>query len=56
MRTWLVTVRNPDGKFIDQREIKNDSRDRAENDAYDWIREKGGDAFASTFEEIMNEQ
>jgi hypothetical protein len=52
MRVWLVTARDEDGKFIDQRRIEAPGRGRAERDAYDWIRSKGGVEFRSTLEEI----
>jgi hypothetical protein len=52
MRVWLVTARDADGKFIDQRRIEAPGRGRAERDAYDWIRSKGGVEFKSTLEEI----
>jgi hypothetical protein len=51
MRVWLVTARDADGKFIDQRRIEA-GRGRAERDAYDWIKSKGGVEFRSTLEEI----
>jgi RecJ-like exonuclease len=51
-RVWLVTARDADGKFIDQRRIEA-GRGRAERDAYDWIRSKGGVEFRSTLEEII---
>jgi len=52
MRTWLVTVRDSDGKFIDQREIKATGQANAESDAYDWIIAKGGVPSKSTVKEI----
>jgi hypothetical protein len=52
MRTWLVTVRDGKGKFIDQREIKSQSQVRAESDFYDWVRLKEGSVTKSTIEEV----
>jgi hypothetical protein len=51
-RIWLVTARNADGKFIDQRRIEAFSQETAENDAYNWIENKGGSQGTSTVKEV----
>ena len=51
MRTWIVTARTSANKFIDQREIKSNSQERAQSDALDWIKSKGGDPLLSTIAE-----
>jgi len=48
MRTWIVTARSSANKFIDQREIKSISEEKAVGDAHDWIKSKGGDPLFST--------
>ncbi len=51
-RVWLVTARDADGKFIDQRRIEAYGQRVAESDAYDWIKSKGGDTDRSTLKEV----
>lgn len=54
MRVWLVTARNGDGNFIDQRRIEANNQSQAERDGYDWIIRVGGRVDKSTVEEIRN--
>ena len=54
MRVWLVTARDKDGKFVDQRRIEAHSQYQAESDAYDWIRSVGGDGGHSTVKEVTS--
>jgi hypothetical protein len=54
-REFLVTVRNSDGKFIDQRRIEAYGQyeaTEATEDAINWIKSKGGDVGHSTVVEV----
>jgi hypothetical protein len=54
MRIWIVTARDRESKFIDQRRIESHGQAQAESDAYDWIRRVGGDPITSNIKEVRS--
>lgn len=52
MRTWLVTARDNNDTFIDQRRIEAPYQEQGMKDAYSWIKSKGGNPDKSTIREI----